>query len=93
MTNITDIVERKYGTRNWVVARRTKRIVEKYGEDVCTISSLTLRRLEKELEIETMDQHAAYPWLKKLFGNHCDAVNILKGLREEGFQVVKVYGE
>ena len=35
------------GSDNWVVARRTKRIVERYGEDVVTLSSKQLDAAER----------------------------------------------
>ena len=90
---LNDIIEREYKTTNWVIARRTQRIINRYGQDVVCLTSKKLRRLEKQLEIETADEHPAYPWLKRLFGNHCDAVNIIRGLREEGFRIEKVAGE
>lgn len=87
---ITDLIEQQYGTRNWVLARRTSRIVERYGAGVVTLSQTQMRAFEKQLDIETAEDHPIYPWLKRLLGNHCDAVNIIKGMREEGFRIEKV---
>lgn len=86
----TDIVERECGGRNWVRARRTAFILRRYGQDVVTLSPKELRRLEKMHEIETADEHPAYPALKKWLGNHCDAVNTIKMLREAGFRIEQI---
>lgn len=48
---ITDLIERKYGSRNWVVARRTSRIVERYGEDVVALSQRKFSALKAELDV------------------------------------------
>ena len=40
------------GTQNWVVARRTKRILAKYGDDVRTISPLGYRKLIEKYRAE-----------------------------------------
>lgn len=90
MKSVTDLIERERGSRNWVVARRSPRVLAQYGADVIALSRKEYARLEKQFELETMDQHPAYPWLKKLFRNHYDAVNILRWLREEGFRVERV---
>jgi len=37
------------GSKNWVVAHRTKRIVEKYGEDVVGISQKRYTAIVTEL--------------------------------------------
>ena len=38
---------------NWVIARRTKNIVERYGNDVVTLSSKQHDALQDEYEVET----------------------------------------
>lgn len=42
-------LETRLGTRNWVVfARRTRRIVERYGDDVVVVTPRRWRELESE---------------------------------------------
>lgn len=90
---LTDLIEREYGGRGWVVARRTANIVRKYGEDVICLSPKKMRRLKKQLEIETAADHPACPWLKVRFGDERQAVAIIRALREGGFRIEKVHGE
>lgn len=90
MVDVTDIVKAKHGTGNWVIAKRTKRVVANYGEDVVCLSPREYAIYQKEAELASADEHPAYPWLKQLFGNHCDAVNIIRGLREAGFRIEKI---
>jgi hypothetical protein len=87
---VSDIIEREHGSRNWVLHRRTARIVERYGEDVVCLSPKQFAEYEMQAELETADEHPAYPLLKKWMGNHCDAINTIKMLREAGFRIVPV---
>lgn len=47
MTSYSDFIRDKIGS-NWVVARRTPRILAKYGEDVFCISQQALRKIDRE---------------------------------------------
>lgn len=88
---VSDIIAERHGSTNWVLARRTRRIVERYGADVVTLTQKQYAAAAKEADIRNAEFHPAYLWFKKLFGNHCDAVNIIRGLREEGFKIEKVH--
>lgn len=44
-----DFMREKVGA-NWVIARRSPRIVRKYGDDVATISQAAYRKLNAEYE-------------------------------------------
>jgi len=87
MSAHSDFMAKRFGGPNWVIAQRTANVVRKYGEDVICISQKTYSAAEKAWEIRNAENHPAYPYLKKLFGNHCDAVNVIRGLREEGFRI------
>lgn len=49
-TTFTDFLAQRLGTRNWVVARRTARIVRKYGANVATVSQKRFSALAREFE-------------------------------------------
>lgn len=93
MQSVSDLIEREHGNRNWVLARRTPAILARYGADVVTLTRKQLGSLQKRFEIETADQSPAYPLLKKLLGSHCDAVNVIRALRDEGMKIETVYGD
>lgn len=81
---------REFGGRPWVIGRCSPAMRARYGDDVVCLSQKAYRALAKSWEIETAELSPAYPFLKKLFGNHCDAVNIIRGLREEGLRIERV---
>ncbi len=87
MITISDLIEREHGHRNWVVARRSPHIFSRYSVDVICLSQKAYAIYAKNAELENAVDHPAYGWLKTLFGNHCDAVNIIRGLREAGFRI------
>lgn len=93
LTSITDLIERERGSRNWVVARRTKNILARYGEGAVTLSQQEYRRLEKQFEYETAGQHPAYPLLAQLLGDPDAALSVIRTLRSEGFKIEPVYSE
>lgn len=45
-----EFLRAKFDGRPWCVARRTKRIVERYGEDVVAMSAKKYEALEAEYE-------------------------------------------
>lgn len=48
-----EFIAAKLGSRNWVVARKTARIVRKYGEDVVALS-------QKKYSVIATEYEAAY---------------------------------
>lgn len=53
MTTFIEYIRATVGTSNWVVfARRTKRIVEKYGDDVVVFTPKRYKELRRKYEIE-----------------------------------------
>ena len=89
--NITDLIEREHGTRNWVLARRTKAIVERYGEDVVTLSAKQLRELELQLEYTMAPDHPMCALIEKLIAEQYPAAGFIRALRAEGYRIEKVY--
>lgn len=88
---ITDLVEREHGTRNWVVARRTKRIVERYGDDVVCLSQKRFRALERESEYENATNHDALtPIMEAAHVSQRGAVSIVRQLLVRGWRIEKV---
>ena|ERR1700726_2563794 len=53
---ITDFYRERFGS-NWVVARRTSRTVERYGDDVRCISQKQMRETEREYRREHGDPY------------------------------------
>ena len=47
--SFVEFLQTKIGS-NWCVARRTKRVVERYGDDVVTLSQKKYAALEAEYE-------------------------------------------
>jgi hypothetical protein len=84
--NITDLVEREHGTRNWVVARRTKRIIERYGDGVVCLSQKQYTLLERLADVSCMREHPALPIVAEMLGDK-EAVMLLQGLRMRGWAV------
>ena len=90
-TTFTDWMERKTGTRNWVLARRTSRIVAKYGDDVKCLSSTEYRKLVRQFEIDTADDHPAAAALDKILTNSDYwGGYVVARLREAGFKIERV---
>ena len=48
--SFVEFLRAKFAGRPWCVARRTKRIVERYGEDVVTLSQQKYDALVREYE-------------------------------------------
>jgi hypothetical protein len=46
--------------QNWVVARRTKRIVRKYGDDVVCISQRRYSEMRRQFEADPTHGNAAF---------------------------------
>ena len=44
-----DEISNAVGSRNWVVARRTKRIIQRYGEDVVCLTEKRYKELEERI--------------------------------------------
>lgn len=91
MQSITDLIERKHGSRNWVLARRTARIVERYGADVVTLSQAKYRALEIELENENATQHPAAPVLAAAMTANATPADVIRSLLAAGFKIEKDY--
>lgn len=90
-----DYISEKLGSRNWIIAKRTKNILRRHGNDVVCISDKRYATIVKEYDMEhdTIIKHAAYKLLLKWLGNSCDAVNTIKMLRENGFRIEPVREE
>lgn len=73
---------------NWVIARRTSRIVARYGEDVVCLSQKRYAELEHAWRLATMAEHPAAAVLARRMGVQ-DAVDVLRFLYQNGFTVEK----
>ena len=92
-----DYISEKLGSRNWIIAKRTKNVLRRHGDDVVCISSKRYAEIQKayEMEHDTIITHAAFELLLKWLGagRLCDAVNTIKMLRENGFRIEPVREE
>ena len=90
MISVTDLVERKHGVRKWVVHRRTRRIVERYGDDVVCLSKKRYRDLEREAERLNLEQHPALDDVcAAIFEGH-DGPSFLRALFARGWRLEKI---
>jgi hypothetical protein len=59
MIRHSDFLAEQFGGKKWVIARRTARIVERYGEDVVCVSQARYRAAEREWRALYGDPHDA----------------------------------
>lgn len=90
--NFTDMVEKEYGTRNWVLARRSKRILERYGSDVITLSKKQYRELEADLDFMKAPEHPAHRTLTQFLESAQLATGLIRNLRANGFTIEAIPG-
>ena len=90
--NFTDMVQKEYGTRNWVLARRTKNILARYGTDVVTLSKKQYRELEADLEFMQAPNHPAHAALVRFLESTTLATGLIRNLRAEGFTIERIIG-
>lgn len=90
MLTVTDLIERDHGVRKWVVHRRTRRIVERYGADVVCLSQKKYRELEHEAECENMVNHPALNAVNAAIFAGRDGSSFLRELFVRGWRVEKV---
>lgn len=85
-----EMVKRKYGSANWVLARRTAAVVRRYGNDVVTLSKKQYRCLEDQLEWENAPDHPAAALITKLVAEQYPAAGFIRSLRAAGYRIEKV---
>lgn len=76
MTHL-DFLRQEFGS-NWVVARRTPRIVQRYGEDVCCISPQRYRAAEQKYRAQYGD-----PYDKTRANLYCALKHAIKLLEKQ----------
>lgn len=92
MQTISDVIAQHHGKHPWVLARRTKRIVERYGDDVVCLSQKQYRDYERELDVANAPHHPAVPVLMDAGDMSRDrAAYFIAKLRVMGWRVEKIF--
>jgi hypothetical protein len=90
MISVSDLTERDHGSRKWVVHRRTRRIIERYGTEVVCLSQKRYRELEREAEHENMVSHPAIDDVNAAIFAGRDGPSFLQELFVRGWRVKKI---
>lgn len=91
MITVSDLVKREHGHSNWVLARRSNRVLCQYGESVICLSQKQYRELDAQAEYENASEHPATTLIDKLIRENYPATGFIRALRAEGWRIEKVY--